>query len=209
MLIYQCSWGFFCFRKTKIFGALFTVLVHLLVHLVLTESRGTVLPSVKDISFVFQTVLRVIMLADRLRRISKHLRCHNHISSGLVDDFRDCVPAKRMGAAHTFFVDWNVQPGAHSAEKLVYRIIGDASVLRVRRKQEGTGGIRKVRFPLKNRGKSGSVRVCYTDFEEYEVTYLITAFTKSEQENLTDAEKNVLKKLVKALKEEAAKNRRR
>ena len=74
---------------------------------------------------------------------------------------------------------------------------------------EGTGGIRKVRFPLKNRGKSGSVRVCYTDFEEYEVTYLITAFTKSEQENLTDAEKNVLKKLVKALKEEAAKNRRR
>ena len=25
---------------------------------------------------------------------------------------------------------------------------------------EGTGGIRKVRFPLENRGKSGSVRVC-------------------------------------------------
>lgn len=34
---------------------------------------------------------------------------------------------------------------------------------------EGTGGIRKVRFPLKDRGKSGSVRVCYTDFAEYEV----------------------------------------
>ena len=54
---------------------------------------------------------------------------------------------------------------------------------------EGTGGIRKVRFPLENRGKSGSVRVCYTDFAEYE-------------------EKNVLKKLVKSLKEETAKNRR-
>ena len=73
---------------------------------------------------------------------------------------------------------------------------------------EGTGGIRKVRFPLKNRGKSGSVRVCYVDFAEYELTYLITAFTKSEQENLTQEEKNVLKKLVKALKDEAAKNRR-
>ena len=73
---------------------------------------------------------------------------------------------------------------------------------------DGTGGIRKVRFPLKNRGKSGSVRVCYTDFAEYEVTYLITAFTKNEQENLTAEEKSVLKKLVKALKEEAAKNRR-
>ena len=74
---------------------------------------------------------------------------------------------------------------------------------------EGTGGIRKVRFPLENKGKSGSVRVCYTDFEEYEVTYLITAFTKDEQENLTKSEKNVLKKLVKSLKEEAGKNRGR
>lgn len=72
---------------------------------------------------------------------------------------------------------------------------------------EGTGGIRKVRFPLVNRGKSGSVRVCYTDFDEYEVTYLITAFTKKEQENLTEVEKNVLKKLVKALKEESGKRR--
>ncbi len=73
---------------------------------------------------------------------------------------------------------------------------------------EGTGGIRKVRFPLKNRGKSGSVRICYVDFAEYELTYLITAFTKNEQENLTQEEKQVLKKLVKALKDEAAKNRR-
>ncbi len=74
---------------------------------------------------------------------------------------------------------------------------------------EGTGGIRKVRFPLENRGKSGGVRVCYADFEEYEVTYLITAFTKKEQENLTKEEKNVLKKLVKALKDEVAVNRRK
>ena len=35
---------------------------------------------------------------------------------------------------------------------------------------EGTGGIRKVRFALKNQEKSGSVRVCYADFAEYEVT---------------------------------------
>ena len=32
--------------------------------------------------------------------------------------------------------------------------------------------------------------------------------TKKEQENLTDDEKKVLKKMVKALKDEAAKNRR-
>ena len=66
---------------------------------------------------------------------------------------------------------------------------------------EGTGGIRKVSFPLHNRGKSGSVRVCYTDFAEYEVTYLITAFTKKDQENLTDDEKKVLRKLVKSLRD--------
>ncbi len=74
---------------------------------------------------------------------------------------------------------------------------------------EGTGGIRKVRFPLENRGKSGSIRVCYADFEEYEVTYLLTAFGKNEKENLTQEEKNVLKKLVKALKEEAGANWRK
>lgn len=73
---------------------------------------------------------------------------------------------------------------------------------------EGTGGIRKVRFPMENRGKSGSVRVCYTDFAEYEITYLITAFTKKEQENLTNEEKSVLKKLVKTLRD-AERNRRR
>lgn len=61
---------------------------------------------------------------------------------------------------------------------------------------------------MENKGKSGSVRVCYTDFEEYEVIYLITAFTKDEQDNLTQNEKQMLKKLVKSLKDEAAKNRR-
>ncbi len=73
---------------------------------------------------------------------------------------------------------------------------------------EGTGGIRKVRFPLENHGKSGSVRVCYTDFAEYEVPYLITAFTKREQENLTREEKAVLRKLVKSLRD-TERNRRR
>lgn len=64
---------------------------------------------------------------------------------------------------------------------------------------EGTGGIRKARFPYINRGKSGSVRVCYTDFEEYEVIYLITVYQKKEQDNLSDEEKAILRKLVKEL----------
>ena len=72
---------------------------------------------------------------------------------------------------------------------------------------EGTGGIRKVRFPLKNKGKSGGVRVCNTDFADFEVIYLITAFEKRTRKSHRWW-KNVLKRLVKSLKEEAAKNRR-
>lgn len=73
---------------------------------------------------------------------------------------------------------------------------------------EGTGGIRKLRFALhNNKGKSGGVRVCYTDFTEYEVIYLITAFSKDEKDNLSSREKAVLKKLITELKEEASKRR--
>lgn len=38
-----------------------------------------------------------------------------------------------------------------------------------------------------------------TYFAEYEVIYLITAFEKKEQDNLTDDEKNVLKKISKII----------
>lgn len=73
---------------------------------------------------------------------------------------------------------------------------------------QGTGGIRKIRVAFNNRGKSGSARVCYVDFSEYSRIYLITVFAKKEQDNLTDAEKTILKHLVKQLKEEAAQVRR-
>lgn len=74
------------------------------------------------------------------------------------------------------------------------------------RVMQGTGGIRKVRFAFENRGKSGSVRICYVDFASYTVIYLITAFSKDEQDNLTQEQKNVLKKLVKTLKDEAGRS---
>ena len=60
----------------------------------------------------------------------------------------------------------------------------------------GTGGIRKFRIPLPNVGKSGGARVIYVDFAYYEKIYLITAYEKSEIENLTKAERNELKKLT-------------
>jgi hypothetical protein len=63
-----------------------------------------------------------------------------------------------------------------------------------------------MRFSFPHRGKSGSVRVIYVDFEVYERIYLITAFQKSDQENLSKAERNDLKKLVEFLELELERN---
>ncbi len=70
---------------------------------------------------------------------------------------------------------------------------------------QGTGGVRKMRFAFENRGKSGSVRVIYVDFEIREKLYLLTAYPKSEKDNLTKAERNELKKLVEILGSELEK----
>ena len=67
---------------------------------------------------------------------------------------------------------------------------------------QGTGGIRKMRFAFENQGKSSSVRVIYVDFAVYEKLYLLTAYPKSEKDNLTKAERNELKKLVEILEAE-------
>lgn len=60
----------------------------------------------------------------------------------------------------------------------------------------GTGRMRKIRFPLPNQGKRGSVRVCYVDFEEKGILYLLAVFSKNEQENLSASERNSLKKQI-------------
>lgn len=66
----------------------------------------------------------------------------------------------------------------------------------------GTGGVRKMRFAFQKRGKSGSVRVIYVDFEVYEKIFLITAYTKNEKDNLTDSERNEVKQLIGILEQQ-------
>lgn len=63
----------------------------------------------------------------------------------------------------------------------------------------GTGGVKKMRFAFEGRGKSGSLRVIYVDFEVYEKLYLVDVFQKSEQENLSDEERNNMKQIVKLI----------
>ncbi len=72
---------------------------------------------------------------------------------------------------------------------------------------QGTGGLRKIRTAFENKGKSGSGRVCYVDFAVYESIYLITAYPKSEKDNLSKSERNNVAKLIRAL--EAAISERR
>jgi hypothetical protein len=69
----------------------------------------------------------------------------------------------------------------------------------------GTGGLRKIRFAFENRGKSGSVRVCFVNLGKYETVYLIAVFSKKEQVNLTRAQRNDIKKIIEYLIEELEK----
>ena len=61
---------------------------------------------------------------------------------------------------------------------------------------KGTGKLRKMRFAFQNRGKSGSSRVLYVDFVVAETIYLIFAYPKNEKDNLSQAERNNIKKLI-------------
>lgn len=72
-----------------------------------------------------------------------------------------------------------------------------------------TGGIRKMRFAFEHRGKSGSIRIIYIDFEVYEKIYLITAYPKNEKDNLTKAERNELRELVKVLENQLKESERK
>ena len=88
--------------------------------------------------------------------------------------------------------------------RLQDELLADPQVGKV---MQGTGGVRKMRFALENRGKSGSIRVIYIDFEIREKLYLLTAYPKSEKDNLTKSERNELKKLVGILESELDQSR--
>ena len=70
---------------------------------------------------------------------------------------------------------------------------------------QGTGGLRKLRWALPGSGKSGSMRVLYVDFIIQEKVYMIDLFTKNEKDNLSDAEKSAVKKVIQSIQRELRK----
>jgi hypothetical protein len=65
---------------------------------------------------------------------------------------------------------------------------------------EGTGGVRKVRFALGGRGKSGGARVVYFFHNETIPVFLLSIFAKNEKQNMSKAEINALARIVEAIK---------
>lgn len=64
---------------------------------------------------------------------------------------------------------------------------------------QGAGGIRKLSWTTGNRGKSGSTRViCFYHNPAFPL-FLLTAFGKNEQDNLSKDERYELAKLTKLL----------
>lgn len=71
----------------------------------------------------------------------------------------------------------------------------------------GTGGIRKLRWGIEEKGKRSGARTIYIDFALYEEIYLLTAYPKNVKEDMTEEEKKNLRKVVEAIKAERERKR--
>jgi hypothetical protein len=66
---------------------------------------------------------------------------------------------------------------------------------------QGTSGVRKLRWAREGKGKSGGTRVIYYFHNENIPLFLLTIYGKGQKDNLSQAERNQLAKLVKVLVE--------
>ena len=60
----------------------------------------------------------------------------------------------------------------------------------------GSGGLRKIRWQAEGRGKRGGIRVIYYWHVPGDQTYMLLAYAKNQQSDLTPKQKQVLKQLV-------------
>ncbi len=69
---------------------------------------------------------------------------------------------------------------------------------------QGTGGLRKIRFGIKGKGKRSGIRVIYYFFNKKNSFYLLTLYAKNEVVDLTNKQKKILKHLLEVWKNEQA-----
>ena len=63
----------------------------------------------------------------------------------------------------------------------------------------GTGGVRKVRWAARGKGKSGGIRVITFYSGPPVPVFLLTVFGKGEKSDISKAERNELRKVLKGL----------
>ena len=75
---------------------------------------------------------------------------------------------------------------------------------------QGTGGFRKLRWSdsRRNKGKRGGLRIIYYVFQEDDQIWFLTLYDKSEADDLSPAQKRVLKEAIDAEKQARSKQRK-
>ena len=73
----------------------------------------------------------------------------------------------------------------------------------------GTGGVRKLRYAVQGRGKSGGVRVIYYYFDEQNPLYAMLLYGKNEQGNLSPDQMKYVTEMAAGVKAEAKARRRK
>ena len=63
----------------------------------------------------------------------------------------------------------------------------------------GTGGVRKIRWALEGAGKRGGARVIYYYHNQRLPVFLLSAYAKNQTADLSQSERNAIKRLVPAL----------
>jgi mRNA-degrading endonuclease RelE of RelBE toxin-antitoxin system len=61
---------------------------------------------------------------------------------------------------------------------------------------KGSGGLRKIRWTQKGRGKRGGIRVIYYWDEAEEIFYMLFCYAKTDQDDLTPSQLKILRQIV-------------
>jgi len=79
-----------------------------------------------------------------------------------------------------------------------YRLLQNEIILNPEKGKiiRGSGGLRKIRWSIRGKGKSGGVRIIYYWFKTKEIILMLLIYSKNEQDDLSKEQLKLLKFLV-------------